>query len=274
MNDQHRTALEIELTDQLRFDDSKRVPPGVETRILDRLRRTLELDDAHRPAEVIRLVERAHRPARRVVGLRRVLVLSAAALLVAGAVGAAVHAGWVRPWVERLTTQMHARWPSLTTRGSQRASNGALRVSHGASDAPVNGPREVAPFDSAPIATPAPGSPGAASSASTMESSLAHVEPPNALSPAPTLSAERALLDKARRALIDGRYDAALRALGAHRHKFSRGLLVEEREALTVRALAASGRFAEARRRAARFSERFPKSMFAGTVSEALQSIP
>src|SRR5690242_2679173 len=150
MNDEHRTALEIELTDQLRFDDSKTVPPGVEARIFDRVRRTLELADAYRPGEMIRLVEHAPRPVRRVVALRRAMLSSAAALLVAGAVGAAVQTGWVRPWVERLTTQAHARWPSLSTTPPHRASNGAVHSSPDASDPPVSRPRDLAPLDSTP----------------------------------------------------------------------------------------------------------------------------
>jgi hypothetical protein len=274
MNDQHRTALDIELTDQLRFDDSKAVPAGVEARVFDRVRRTVATDDSNRAKAVIRLVDPARRPAPRLVGLRRSLALGAAALLAASVVGAAVQTGWVRPLVEGLTARVHALWPSMSVKVPEHARIGTVRASHGASDRPVSPPKDVAPFDGAPDRTPNTASPSASPSASTPESGIARLQRPNFSSPAPRLSAERALLDKARLALTGGRYDTAMRALDAHRRKFSRGILVEEREALAIETLATSGRREEARSRAARFVARFPHSMFAVTVNEALQSIP
>ena len=101
---------------------------------------------------------------------------------------------------------------------------------------------------------------------------------PGASAPSPRaaqeLSAERALLDGARRALGAGTNDEARQALEDHERRFPSGLLTEEREALTIKLFAATGRRDEARDRKARFRERFPNSLFGPAVDEALGSIP
>lgn len=76
-----------------------------------------------------------------------------------------------------------------------------------------------------------------------------------------SLSAERALLEVARAALAKGETAAALDALTQHERDFANGRLVEEREALMIRALLTAGRDAEAQARTARFKERFPESL-------------
>jgi hypothetical protein len=61
-------------------------------------------------------------------------------------------------------------------------------------------------------------------------------------------------------------------AIDEHQRRFASGALVEEREALAVRALLAGGRRAEAERRAAAFRARFPKSLFSATLDAELDA--
>jgi hypothetical protein len=88
------------------------------------------------------------------------------------------------------------------------------------------------------------------------------------------LGAERALLEIARAALARGDAEGALAALARHEAAFSRGELTEEREGLRVQALVAARRYDEARARAARFDRKYPRSLFAPVVTQALESIP
>jgi hypothetical protein len=53
----------------------------------------------------------------------------------------------------------------------------------------------------------------------------------------------------------------ALLLVGEHARRFPAGLLTEEREALRVRGLVGAGRLSEARRSAAAFATRFPRSV-------------
>lgn len=119
------------------------------------------------------------------------------------------------------------------------------------------------PAPSAPSATPPP-----------------TLEPPDEAPPAARasnavgrdvdLAAERALLEVARTALARGDAASALAALDAHKKRFPRGRLLEERESLAVQALAAAGKRDEARRRADQFRKRSPDSMLLPAVDEAL----
>jgi hypothetical protein len=88
------------------------------------------------------------------------------------------------------------------------------------------------------------------------------------------LDAERALLDVGRRALAAGRAEDVLKATREHTRRFPEGVLVEEREALVINALAASSRYAEARDRADRFVRRFPESLLRPAVEAAIDTIP
>jgi hypothetical protein len=88
------------------------------------------------------------------------------------------------------------------------------------------------------------------------------------------LAAERGLIEQARTALAREQGAAALAALERHARDFPEGELAEERESLQVQALVALGRFEQARKMAARFHRRFPRSIFGAVVDEALKSIP
>jgi hypothetical protein len=76
-----------------------------------------------------------------------------------------------------------------------------------------------------------------------------------------SLEAERALLDVARTALGRGDGANALRATEEHGRKFPRGILSEEREAMSIQALRLLHRDDEAEARLGRFRGRFPSSL-------------
>lgn len=92
-------------------------------------------------------------------------------------------------------------------------------------------------------------------------------------SSAASLAAERSLLDEARHALARGEPRAGLAPLEQHAARFPKGILTEEREALTVRVLAALGNASAAASRAENFHRRFPNSLFTPAVDNAVASI-
>lgn len=85
------------------------------------------------------------------------------------------------------------------------------------------------------------------------------------------LRGERAILDTARAAVARGEGGAALVALEAHRSTYPGGALVEERDALTILALAKLGRTEEAKKKADAFRERNPHSLFLKAIDGALR---
>ena len=87
------------------------------------------------------------------------------------------------------------------------------------------------------------------------------------------LGAERGLLDRARKALARGDTAEAERALDLHARRHPAGLLSEEREALAIKVLVDVGHTEEARRRAVKFRERYPRSLFGPSVDEAIGTI-
>jgi hypothetical protein len=85
------------------------------------------------------------------------------------------------------------------------------------------------------------------------------------------VSAESRRLVAARALLRAGRPSEALRALAAVRSDFPAGALAQEREALTIEALLASGQREVARARAAAFFTQYPESPHAETLRKALK---
>ena len=127
----------------------------------------------------------------------------------------------------------------------------------------------------APVARPSAALPGGtaddpAALAPAAEPAVVPSIEPSAEQRAERLAAERGLLDEARGAVSRGNGGAALIALEAHRQSFPDGQLVEEREALTVMALAKAGRMDEAQKKAERFRTRWPQSLFAAAVAQAI----
>ena len=88
--------------------------------------------------------------------------------------------------------------------------------------------------------------------------------PPAARNP---IEVERQLLDVARGALERGKPEAALAAARKHERAFPSGVLVQEREAMAIRALAMLGRHAEAQARADRFHARYPDSVLGPAIA-------
>lgn len=131
----------------------------------------------------------------------------------------------------------------------------------------ANGPdvaRSVSPAHAAPSAAPANVAPSSAS----------HASATNAGGPAGDIAAERALIDTARTALARGLASDALTATDAHAKRFPRGSLGEEREAIAIQALAATGARAAARSRAERFRKTYPSSIFGAAVQSAAEGPP
>jgi len=95
-----------------------------------------------------------------------------------------------------------------------------------------------------------------------------------ALSPMEADRAELRLLRRARVAVARGDFATALSPIAEHARRFKNGRLAEEREALRVKALAGLGRTEEARRAAAAFRARFPRSVLRPAVSEMPTSAP
>jgi hypothetical protein len=88
------------------------------------------------------------------------------------------------------------------------------------------------------------------------------------------LAAERQLLDRARGALEQEDGAAALATIAEHERKYPDGILVQEREAMAVRALLLLGRAPEARARADRFKSRFPDSVLLPSIEAAVGQVP
>jgi hypothetical protein len=88
------------------------------------------------------------------------------------------------------------------------------------------------------------------------------------LPPADAARAELHLMRQARAAVARGDFAAALSPIAEHSHRFKNGRLVEEREALRVKTLLGLGRSNEARRAAAAFRARFPRSVLLPTIGQ------
>jgi hypothetical protein len=110
-------------------------------------------------------------------------------------------------------------------------------------------------------------------------SAIAEMPPAAAAAPAAPSRADAAreelrLLRQARAAVARADFAAALPPLTEHARRFKEGRLAEEREALRVKALAGLGRTDEARRAAAAFKVRFPRSVLLPIVSQMPASAP
>jgi hypothetical protein len=84
-------------------------------------------------------------------------------------------------------------------------------------------------------------------------------------------AAELDLLKRAQAAYAERDFADALVLVAKHAQRFPKGRLAEEREALRVRSLAGAGRRVEARRAAAAFADRFPRSVLMPRLQEALE---
>ncbi|HVR00888.1 MAG TPA: hypothetical protein VMT47_02040 [Polyangia bacterium] len=100
------------------------------------------------------------------------------------------------------------------------------------------------------------------------------VAPPRTLTRAEGYALELKVLQPARAAVARADVTAALAAIAEHERRFPNGQLTEEREALRVLALASAHRSEDARRAAATFRKRFPRSMLLARMNDALGERP
>lgn len=89
-----------------------------------------------------------------------------------------------------------------------------------------------------------------------------------------SLAEQQTLLDVARAAFAGSDYASTLKILAVHAARFPKSALTEEREALQIKALAASDRLQEARMLAARFRTRHPQSLLLPSIKDSVGTIP
>jgi hypothetical protein len=156
---------------------------------------------------------------------------------------------------------------TLRPRASHPALMGAPARNVGSIDpASLSPPRQAGQTAPAPTMAPAPRVVPDAVPASTTWDRVARAAEAD-------LAAESALLEHARRALDRGAPAAALVDVNQHARVFANGHLIEEREVLGIKALAASGRGDAARARAASFYRYFPHSIQRDAVDRAIREL-
>jgi hypothetical protein len=145
---------------------------------------------------------------------------------------------------------------------------------------PVAAPTAPAVTRAAPpvVEKAAPAAPVAAVSVAAPEQTAPPLRPSRAqLAPTRSLHAgsrELSQLEKARTLLSDGHATATLVLLRSHVARYPRSALEQERQALYIKALVAADQMVEARKRAAAFVRRFPKSTLRGSVENSVAPIP
>jgi hypothetical protein len=201
-----------------------------------------------------------------------------ATLVATFAVGAAAGTGIMvaSEITQRAAPAQHAVVQSSTNaRAPQRAtpSRAARRASAPEKAAEPEPQSESANRDD-PQALAAPTAPKAASAKASASSratvAKAVALPRAAQSETSPLAAQQSLLEEARRALVSGDTEGALRSLGEHERAFTSTLLEEERLSLKIKSLKASGRESEAQALASDFAARFPRSLLLPSIRAAL----
>jgi hypothetical protein len=311
MSEKNGSPSESDLLDELRFNSSRGAPAAAALRVRERVNRTIAEGDGSTSHQATAFGGAVSATARRRATWVRSAAISAAALFLAGGVGAAIHAVFApRARSPEAPAAAPAGQPHINGKephaGMSRAGTASGAADEPAASAdlvatagddtaepnagrpiadtlPVQPTVQVQPTVTAervPLAkvgtayTPHPGAatPEADTIATAVAALSADPVSPNGASPA--LKVERALLDRARSAFAAAQYGEAEQALDLHERQFPSGQLAEEREALAVRTLAAHGQMSTARQRAARFAERFPHSLFASAVERAVRAIP
>jgi hypothetical protein len=90
----------------------------------------------------------------------------------------------------------------------------------------------------------------------------------------PSLRDDISLLEGARTSLAEGDAAGSLEQLTVHQRRFPVSALRQEREALEIKVLVALGRTVEAKRLAAVFLERYPRSSLRAAVARAVGTNP
>jgi len=125
------------------------------------------------------------------------------------------------------------------------------------------------PTPAVPSAAPTHRAPRLAPSPVDPQTTLPRAAPPDPHDA--SLAAERALLDRARTALVRGRPSEAFEATLEHEVDFGDGRLLEERQVLQIQALLGLGRQTEAKRLAEAFRQSHPDSLLLPAVDQALR---
>lgn len=221
------------------------LPPGAADRVLARLQQTLALPHALAP------MPSAHPPP--APPGAEVVVFGKAKLLAVGLGLLGVVAAGVTWWGQPSAPSAPTSEPRVTT---------GLAASAPAAN-PATAP---APRRARSAAPPAPAPPSAASKGTA-------VSPSGAPRPS-SLAEERALVERARGLLAAGQGQRALAVLAEHQAQFPGGRLGEERESLTIQALANTGQTARARQRFEAFRARHPGSIFLPALRAVVDSLP
>lgn len=185
------------------------------------------------------------------------VVVGALMLTLGLGAGAALHARFGEPRVEVRTVVERVRAePAAVAPASEEEAT-----------APVEGREDAVVAPSPPPAT------RRARREEPRESELASDALSREAEPAPdsdALSRESALLARAQAALARRSPALAIAALREHELRFQEGQLAEERDAIWISAVAASGDAESARRRAERFRARYPASPLLPSIEAAL----
>lgn len=186
-------------------------------------------------------------------------------------VAAGLTAKALAPWV--LSAFVGGVATGFLARGAVDSPTPSTPVPSGSTTLVLPAPSEsafVPPIVPSASVMPAPSAtvPVSASAPKAPPQATASADAPQSLDK--SLTAERALVERARVALSRHQGTMALDALAEHEATFPRGRLIEEREALRVRALVDAGRPAEAEAKARAFRARWPNSVFLSAVDLAV----
>jgi len=91
---------------------------------------------------------------------------------------------------------------------------------------------------------------------------------------APGPAEEQALIEAIRHGLAAHDYSRALTLIGEHSRRFPRGIFVEEREAMRIKALWSLGRVSQARALTTSFRGRYPNSVVLPSLERLVGSAP
>ncbi|HSO35872.1 MAG TPA: outer membrane protein assembly factor BamD [Labilithrix sp.] len=186
------------------------------------------------------------------------------AAVVVGVIGSLAALGLTRPWESRPAVAPHAvASASAATLAPPRPPMAAAAVLSPPPAPPVAADESTAP----PPEAVAPSAPAPRAAAARKPAPIAIETPP----PAPVetenaLQAESASLLRGRRLLRSGDCEGALAQLQETETRFPRGALAQEREVLSIEALACSGRATTASARAEAFVRDYPTSPHASKV--------
>ncbi|MHB1845115.1 MAG: hypothetical protein ACYCWW_09810 [Deltaproteobacteria bacterium] len=199
--------------------------------------------------------------------LGRRLTIALVSLGVGGGVGARL-AGRFQPAaahpVEPQATETRparAALPAPPPPAAPRTSSARAPVSETTPGAPIARRQSAPPIAPAPPPRPvaAPPSPLPVAPAPPVAVSAPSIPP--AAPAAPSIADERQLLETARVALLRGDASSGLEALTRHAEEYPAGALAEERESLTIQALAQAGRRDAAEQLLHQFEANYPKSL-------------